>query len=251
MKDILHEALPLAGAERVFWRVRLKPGSPLMFSLLNGIPVLSLSGNPFAASATFELFGAALLQRLAGAEDLEMQTFYAVLDEGYKKTRGAPRFVRGIVKNGHVTLPKGHSSGQLASAAGANCLVEIRPSARRWSPEARFRCIFCEVTHERRFWTRYWTTSASPSRTDATCGAYTVCRMRVVEWMPHDRILRYEDILRLCRIFVELGITNSSSPAGTAGEKGSRLSGGGLRAIPGTQSVTLTTKRGPACGHAP
>ena len=28
-----------------------------------------------------------------------------------------------------------------------------------------------------------------------------------VEWQPHDRILRYEELLRLCRIFVSLGVT--------------------------------------------
>ena len=32
-RDILHQALPLLGAERVFWKVRVKPGSPAMFSL--------------------------------------------------------------------------------------------------------------------------------------------------------------------------------------------------------------------------
>lgn len=127
-RDILHDALELAGAERVFWRVRLKPGSPLIFSRLRETPVLSLSGNPFAASATFELFARPLLQRLAGAEDLEMMTFPAVLDAGFKKRGPAPRYLRGVVKNGHVTLPEGHSSGQLASAAAANCLVEIPPS---------------------------------------------------------------------------------------------------------------------------
>ena len=28
-----------------------------------------------------------------------------------------------------------------------------------------------------------------------------------VQWLPHERILRYEELLRLCRIFVSLGIT--------------------------------------------
>ena len=133
VKDILHDALAIAGAERVFWRVKLKPGSPMAFSLLGKTPVMSLSGNPFAASATFELFGRPLLQRLAGADDLEMPVFTAVLDEGFPK-RGVRRFLRGTVKNGHVTLPQGHSSGQLASAAAANCLVEIPQSKELLAP---------------------------------------------------------------------------------------------------------------------
>ena len=54
-KDIFHQALPLLGAERVFWKVDLKPGTPAMFSRYKGKPILSLSGNPFAAFTTFEL----------------------------------------------------------------------------------------------------------------------------------------------------------------------------------------------------
>ena len=36
--------------------------------------------------------------------------------------------MRGVFRNGHVTLPEGHSSGQLRSAAGTNCLAEIVPA---------------------------------------------------------------------------------------------------------------------------
>ena len=65
-KDIFHEALPLLGAERVFWKVNLKPGTPAMYSLWQGQPILSLSGNPFAAAATFELLARPLLAALTG-----------------------------------------------------------------------------------------------------------------------------------------------------------------------------------------
>jgi cyclic pyranopterin phosphate synthase len=62
------------------------------------------------------------------------------------------------------------------------------------------------------------------------------------EWLPHERILRYEDILRLCRIFASLGVTKYKL---TGGEplvrKGLASLAAGIRAIPGTQSVTLTT----------
>jgi len=124
-KDILHQALPLLGAETLLWRVALKPGSPLMFSVYRGVPILSLSGNPFAAAATFELLGRPLLAALAGAEDLLPQTVSGVLETPFPKSSPGRRFVRGVFRSGAVTLPAGHSSGQLRSAAGTNCLVEI------------------------------------------------------------------------------------------------------------------------------
>ena len=124
-KDIFHQALPLAGAERLFWRVKLKPGTPLMFSLLEGKPVLSLSGNPFAAAATFELLARPMLAALAGQRDWAPVTVSAPLATPFSKASGGRRFVRGLYRDGAVTVPEGHSSGQLRSQVGCNCLVDI------------------------------------------------------------------------------------------------------------------------------
>ena len=124
-RDILHQALPLLGAERVFWKVRVKPGSPAMFSLWQGKPILSLSGNPFAAFTTFELLARPLLAALSGEPRLLPRRARAVLDTPFPKASTVRRFVRGRYENGHVTLPAGHASGQLRSLAGCSCLADI------------------------------------------------------------------------------------------------------------------------------
>ena len=124
-KDIFHQALPLLGAERVFWKLRLKPGSPAMFSRYGGKPILSLSGNPFAAFTTFELLARPLLAALSGEPELLPRREKAVLDTPFPKGSGIRRFVRGKYENGHVSLPEGHSSGVLRSLVGCSCLVDI------------------------------------------------------------------------------------------------------------------------------
>lgn len=122
-KDIFHQALPLLGAEQVFWRVNLKPGTPAMYSTYGGKPILSLSGNPFAAAATFELLARPLLAVLAGEEGPRWGE--GVLDTPFPKASPKRRFIRGKYENGHVTLPEGHSSGLLSSLVGCNCLAEL------------------------------------------------------------------------------------------------------------------------------
>lgn len=52
-KDYLPEALNRLGAEILFQRISIKPGSPTTFSLLSGKPVLSLTGSPFGAAVNF------------------------------------------------------------------------------------------------------------------------------------------------------------------------------------------------------
>lgn len=63
-----------------------------------------------------------------------------------------------------------------------------------------------------------------------------------VEWMPHGEILRYEDILRLGRVFGSLGVTKFKLTGGEPlARKGLEALVEGLKAIPTTESVTLTT----------
>lgn len=124
-RDILHQALPLAGAQRLFWRVQMKPGTPAMYSLVEGKPVLSLSGNPFAAAATLELLGRPMLYALCPAPQWKLETRRAVLDTSFDRPSGMRRFLRGVYRNGHVRLPQDHSSGALRSLVGCNCLLEV------------------------------------------------------------------------------------------------------------------------------
>ena len=136
-KDILHETLPLLFADQVFWKVQLKPGSPVMFSRYRERPLLSLSGNPFAASATFELFARPLLAKLSGCADLKPVVTEGALAEEFRKKGCSRRFVRAVFRDGVVAVPPGHSSGQLASAVGTNCLAEIPPISEPLPKESR------------------------------------------------------------------------------------------------------------------
>lgn len=124
-KDIFHEALPLLGAERVFWKVNLKPGTPAMYSLWQGQPILSLSGNPFAAAATFELLARPLLAALTGESRFSLRSRTAVVDGSFPKASPGRRFLRGFYQEDRVSLTGKNDSGMLASLVGCNCLVDL------------------------------------------------------------------------------------------------------------------------------
>ena len=71
-KDIMHEALKMAGAERVFWKVKVKPGMPTLFSVYQGVPVLSLSGNPFGVAAMTELLVRPAIQKMKRDDSIRL-----------------------------------------------------------------------------------------------------------------------------------------------------------------------------------
>ena len=76
-------------------------------------------------TATFELLARPILAALSGEPELLPERKRAVLDTSFSKGSPIRRFVRGRYESGHVALPEGHSSGQLRSLAGCNCLVDI------------------------------------------------------------------------------------------------------------------------------
>jgi molybdopterin molybdotransferase len=68
--DLVKRALDALDYAPAFWRVKIRPGSPLSFGFLtaNGssVPVFGLPGNPVSAFVTFEVFVRPLLRRLGG-----------------------------------------------------------------------------------------------------------------------------------------------------------------------------------------
>lgn len=126
-RDVMHDVLEQLPAKRIFWRVRLKPGSPVLFGAYHSVPLLCLSGNPFAAYATFELLARPALAVLSSDPSLNLRPCKAVLAGGFEKSSPCRRFLRGFYKDGTVTLPgtAKHASGILGSALNCNCLVDI------------------------------------------------------------------------------------------------------------------------------
>lgn len=126
-KDILHNVLQLINANRIFWKVNLKPGTPAMYSLYKNKPILSLSGNPFAALTTFELLGKPVLAKLSGNKNLQPKQVKGIMEDEFNKPSMRRRFIRAYFDNGKVRfLESKHSSGMLASMIGCNCLIDIK-----------------------------------------------------------------------------------------------------------------------------
>ena len=125
-KDIFHRVFELLGAERLFWRIPVKPVSAMLCGLLRGKLLMGLSGNPFACLCSFELLVRPALAKLSGCPELEAQKCRAMLKADFSGRGGSlRRFIRARLEDGVVTLPEGHSSGQLLSLLGCNCLIDI------------------------------------------------------------------------------------------------------------------------------
>jgi molybdopterin molybdotransferase len=64
--DLVRAALEDQGMALDFWKIAMRPGTPLMFGRLAGMRVLGLPGNPVSSLVCSHLFLVPLVERLAG-----------------------------------------------------------------------------------------------------------------------------------------------------------------------------------------
>lgn len=125
-KDILHGALKILGADKIFWRVKIQPGTPTIFSVYKNTLILSLSGNPFGAMANVELLLRPMLLEMTGNEIFDMEEKDGIACMEFPKKSRMRRFVRAVYKKGEVALPQGiFSSGAIGTLRGCNCFLDI------------------------------------------------------------------------------------------------------------------------------
>ena len=131
-KDIMHESIRLIDAERIFWRVNMKPGMPTLFSVYENasggkVPVIGLSGNPFGVAVTIELLIRPALEKMMQNPAIGLKEVTGVMADDFMKGIKGRRFIRAYWENGRFHLPNGlHSNGVLSSMAGCNCLIDTK-----------------------------------------------------------------------------------------------------------------------------
>ena len=80
-----------------FYRVRIKPGMPVLFGEINGKPVLSLPGNPVSVFITFLMLAKPAVEMLCGREPTDLAPFSLELSEPIHKTHTRREFVRAVL----------------------------------------------------------------------------------------------------------------------------------------------------------
>ena len=130
-KDLMQKVSESIGFEKLFWKIKIKPGSAVVCSKREEKILISLSGNPNAALTTFELLGKPVLKKLEGKEEnINIKREKGILMDSFNKKSPQRRFLRGNViydeKGAKVYITQIKSgNGILSSLLNANCLIEI------------------------------------------------------------------------------------------------------------------------------
>ncbi|HET9426637.1 MAG TPA: gephyrin-like molybdotransferase Glp [Gemmatimonadaceae bacterium] len=111
-------------------RVRMRPGAPLAFGLIGGVPWLGLPGNPVSALVTFELFAKPVIRRLRGEHAIFPLPVPVIVDESIELQAPLTHFLRCVVRPGddgelHARLTGSQSSAMLTSMTIATGLLIV------------------------------------------------------------------------------------------------------------------------------
>ena len=135
--DHLRSVMAELGAELRFWKLRMRPGAPVGFGLLAGIPWIGLPGNPVSTMVTFELFVRPAIRRMCGHALPFRRAVTARAAEPITLRPRLQHFLRGVVTDvdggleARLTGPQG--SGILTSMIRANALL-IVPEGQHETP---------------------------------------------------------------------------------------------------------------------
>jgi molybdopterin molybdotransferase len=123
--DLVRQVLTAAGGSLDFWKVKIKPGKPLVFGQLGRTLVLGLPGNPVSAQLNFTLFGLPLLSAMQGEVARRPRYSRARLASELTQKPGRLGLYRARL-DGDAVLPESNqASGSVVSLAHADALVLV------------------------------------------------------------------------------------------------------------------------------
>lgn len=127
--DHLREAVAALGGTIDFWKLRMRPGAPVGFGQVLGVPWIGLPGNPVSAMVTFELFARPAVRAMAGHRLPFRRSTPVRAAQPISLKPTLQHFLRAVVTDApggleaRLTGPQG--SGILTSMVRANALLVV------------------------------------------------------------------------------------------------------------------------------
>ncbi|MDE8349773.1 MAG: molybdopterin molybdotransferase MoeA [Acidocella sp.] len=129
--DLVQPALQARGLTLDFWKIAMRPGKPLMFGNMEGMPVLGLPGNPVSAYVSALLFIGPAIAALSGMPPKPPILETARLGAAMPPNDSREDYVRAnLQRDGYewVATPFGkQDSGMLRTLANAQALIKRQP----------------------------------------------------------------------------------------------------------------------------
>jgi len=122
--DFVLQAATECGVEKLFHKIKQRPGKPLYFGKKGNKLVFGLPGNPSSVLTCFYQYVIPALEKLS-KRAIGLRTIKAPLAKAFQKNTGLTHFLKGFYDGKTVAQLDAQESYRLSSFAKANCLIQI------------------------------------------------------------------------------------------------------------------------------
>lgn len=122
--DFVAAAARENGIEKVFHKIKQKPGKPFYFGKKESKLVFGLPGNPASVLTCFYEYVEPAIKQIV-KQKTGLQVLRVPLAEPFKKAAGLTHFLKGSYDGNTATPLHAQESYRLSSFANANCLIKI------------------------------------------------------------------------------------------------------------------------------
>lgn len=123
--DYVGKALETIGAETIFYKIRQKPGKPLLFAKNENTNFYALPGNPASSLVCYYEYVLPALRLMSGRMECFLPAYQLPISHAYSFKGERDEFLKAFVSGGKVTSLEGQESFALRSFAVANALIYL------------------------------------------------------------------------------------------------------------------------------
>lgn len=125
--DLVGDVSQALGMERSFYKVRMRPGKPLMAGRLGETAMVGLPGNPVSAMVCGYLFLAPMVRHMLGLHEVLSPFKSAILSEPLEPNGPREHYMRAVIDGDKICACEDQDSSLLSVLAEANALIVRDP----------------------------------------------------------------------------------------------------------------------------
>ena len=122
--DFVLQASGECGVEKLFHKVKQRPGKPLYFGKKGNKLVFGLPGNPSSVLTCFYQYVIPAIEKLTRRK-ISLQKINILVKRPFQKAAGLTHFLKGLYDGKNAEPLDAQESYRLSSFAKSNCLIEI------------------------------------------------------------------------------------------------------------------------------
>ncbi len=131
--DFVLNAATNCDVEKLFHKVKQRPGKPLLFGKKENKLVFGLPGNPSSVLTCFYVYVIPALEVMTHQKNI-IEVIHAPLKRPYKKITGLTFFLKGFY-DGKASPLDAQESYRLSSYAKANCLIRLEENMEKYNED--------------------------------------------------------------------------------------------------------------------